>query len=628
MKIRILTFIALLAAWLPASAVENLTTLLPEDSAFFMSMQDTYLFENLDDHPIAKIISQSELRKVFAPLMKNYATGRERGEKIYKEETGMTMAELRKLFQGGTAMGMKFDFEKMFDAMGKNGAGMGQTSPFEFIEFVYALRFSGDETMTENFVRAYGRIMKEAAAAAAPPAGAQKDGDDNGRRARARVIDGADPAAASAQKPALFPDDYTVSTDDYAGVKLHLWKLKEGSKAPIETPCYALLDGTLLVSTSDRGLRGAVDRVKKGGASLADSARYKQLAKTAKESDMLAFFDIAAVVHPMMDKTAKEGGLAAGQSLSLMRALGVHKLDFLYLTLDASKNRADMEFGLTFHDQPGIMKILAVDGPGTVPAFIPPDADSAGHGTLHLDRMLAGIEALMKEGMPIMGDMIGTQIDELKKKTGVDIRKDLIANIGPDMWTASAPLPESTAKKKEGEADDEMPESQIVAFKVRNRSAVELALDTLINKVAQDAAMFEKREYQGHSIHNMKDAPVSYMFTDDWIILSVGAPNLLEKTLTRMAKGGDDHLFALPVVKAAFAGLPGGDDGSSFMDLGATLDRLLALLGKENEIPPLKALINFDDPPKKLNLPLVIGVRQYHDDTSFRARVHVAEKTK
>ena len=602
MKLRILTLLALLAAWLPARAVENLATLLPEDPAFFASMQDSYLFENLEEHPIAKIIRQSELRKVFAPLMKLQAAGQERAEKIYKEETGMTPAELRKFFSGGTAMGMKFDFARMFDELGKNRGTTGQTSPFEFIDFVYAMSFTGDEAVTEKIARAYGRVMKETAAATA--------------------------ATANATKLAQFPDDYDASTDDYAGVKLHLWKIKQGSKASFESPCYALLDGTLVISTSDRSLRAAVDRVKKGGASLADSPRYVQLAKTAKESDMFAFFDIAAVVRPLMEKTAKEGGLAAGQSLAIVRALGLHKLDFLFFTLDASKNRADMEFGLTFHDQPGIMKILAMDGPGTVPSFIPPDADSAGYGTLHLDRVLAGIEALVKEAMPMMGDVIGTQLDELKKRTGVDIRKDLIANLGPDIWSEGASLPENTAKKKEDGADGANAESSVIAFKVKSRSAVELAMDTLINKTAPDAAMFEKREYQGHSIHNIKGAPISYLFTDDWLMISIGAPNLLEKTLTRMAKGGDDHLFALPGVKAAFAGLPGGDDGSSYMDLGLTLDKFLTFLRKENEIPPLKTLINFDDPPKTLNLPLVIGVRQYHDETSVRVRVHFSEKTK
>ena len=602
MKLRILTFITLVAAWLPARAVENLNSFLPEAPAFFMSMRDTYLFENLDGHPIAKIVAQSELKKVFAPLMKTQIAGRERGEKIYKEETGMTPAELRKLFPGGTVAGMGFDFPRMLDEMAKNRGNPPAASPFEYLNFVFAMAFTGDEALTEKLARAYARVMKEAVEAA--------------------------PATAGAPKLASFPDDYDSSTDDYAGVKLHLWKLKQGAKAPIESPCFALLDGALVISTSERGLRGALDRVRKGGASLADSPRYVRMTKLAKESDMLMCFDIAAIVHPAMDRTAKEGGIAAGQSLSIMRAFGVHKLDFLYCTLDASDNRAEMEFGLTFHDQPGIVKVLTMDGPGIVPTFIPPDADSAGYGTLDLSRMLEAIEGLVKEGMPIMGDMIGNQIDEWKKRTDVDIRKDLLANIGPDYWTASAPPPEVAAKKPDADADDDFPESQVIGFKVKNRSAVELALGSLINKIAPDAAMFEKREYQGHSIHNMKDAPVRYLFTDDWLILSVGDPGLLEKTLTRMAKGGDDHLFALPGVKAAFAGLPAEGDGSTFMDLGATLERLLPLLGKENEIPPLKALINFDDPPKKLNLPIVIGVRQYHDATSLRARVHATERAK
>jgi hypothetical protein len=426
-----------------------------------------------------------------------------------------------------------------------------------------------------------------------------------------------------------FPEDFDASTDDYAGVKLHLWKIKPGVKSPVESPCYALLDGTIVVSTNERGLRGAVDRVKKGAASLADSQRHRQLLKTAGETDVLGSLDITAFVHPLMDKAAKEGGVAAAQTLTLLRAVGVQKFDFLYFTLDLSKNRADMEIGLTFHDQPGIIKVLSFDGPGTVPSFIPPDADSAGHSTWHLDRALAGIEGIMKEGVPIMGDLIGTQFDELKKRSGVDVRKDLIANIGPDYWTASAPPPrENEVKTPPGnESEDGITESQMIALKVRNRPAVELALTTLINNVASSEAIFEKREYQGHSIHTMKEEPISYLFTDDWLILSIGAPNLLERTLTRMAKGGDDHLFAQPVVKAALGGLPDGDDGSTFMDLGATLDRLLGLLAEE-ELDGLDAWVNLDDLPKSLNLPLVLGIRQYHDETSFRSKVHFAEKIK
>lgn len=604
MKLRILTLLAVLCALLPARAAESLTALLPADPMFFMSMRDNNLFESLDEHPIAKIMRESGLKKIFSPILKMYGEGRERSEKIYKEETGLTVPELRKVFNGGMAFGMQMDFGKMIGDMKAKGPNAVQLSPYEYFDFVVAVNCTGDEALMEKIARSYGRSMKEASEMAQKTIALPPD----------------------AQKPASFPDDYDGSTDDYAGVKLHLWKLRQASKVSIPNPCYALLDGRLIVSSTERGLREAVDRVKKSGASLADSARHRQVENLTKDADITAYLDVASIMKGAMEMVAKERTMSSAQGLAIMRALGLQKLDCLYLTLDVSKNRADAEYGLTFHDQPGIMKILAMDGPGTVPAFIPPDADSAGFGTLHLDRVLAGIEAVVKEGMPMMGDMIGTQIDEFKRQTGVDIRKDLIANIGPDIWTAGASVAEQNGKKDEDGVD--ITDSTLIAFKIKNRSALELALDTIINKTAPDAALFEKREYQGHTIRNIKGAPMSYLFTDDWIILSIGAPNLLEKILTRMGRGGDDHLFATPGVKATFTGLPGGDDGSTYMDLGSTADHLLGLLKKADAIPPLKAFINLDDPPKKLNLPIVIGARQYHDENSFRVRAHFSEKAK
>ena len=46
------------------------------------------------------------------------------------------------------------------------------------------------------------------------------------------------------------------------------------------------------------------------------------------------------------------------------------------------------------------------------------------------------------------------------------------------------------------------------------------------------------------------------------------------------------------------------------------------------EVPGLSELINLKDLPKKMNLPIVIGMRQYKDDNSFRVRLHIAEKKK
>ena len=599
MKYRICTLVVLAAAWLPVRAVENLSTLLPEDVTVFSSAKDGHLFEHLDEHPLKKILVGSGLEKVLAPWLAKTAENKVKIDKIYKEETGLSMDEVMKKFGGATAVGAKIDFAALFMGVANLRGNGAAELPKGFLDATVAMDFSGDEALAEKIVRCYGRMFGELVKL---------------------------PAAGASPLPfAKFPDEYEATAEDYAGVKLHVWKLKKGAKSFIESPGYALIDGAMVVSFGEEGLRASVDRVKKGGKSLAESPRHAALAKSAKDSDMVSYFDIGSVVKSGMNAAAKQGGAGAGQGLSVVRALGLHKLDFIYFTLDLSKNRSDMEFGVTYHDNPGIMKIFATDGPGIVPNFLPPDADSGGHSTIYFDKMLAAIEGLMKEAVPAMGDMIGAQIDELKKQTGVDIRKDIIANIGPDFISASEPLKEGATKKDD---DDEEMEPTIVGIKIKDRKTVELAVNTLINKSAPDGALFEKREYQGVSINNMKDAPMGYIFTDDWFIMSMGPQTLLEKVITRLAKPGDDHLFAQPIVKSAFEGLPGDDDGSTFLDLGPTLDKLLEMASGLGEVPGLSELINLKDLPKKLNLPIVIGMRQYKDDNSFHIRMHIAEKKK
>jgi hypothetical protein len=597
MKLRILTIAILAASWLPARAVENLSTLLPEEVTIFMSMQDSYLFEKLGDHPLHKPIMASGLTKIFAPAIAKQKEEREKMEKIFKEEMGMTIEEMQKVFGGGMAMGMKMDIAKMMLGVGFVPGGDAPEIPKDLFDIVVATHFKGDEKMAEKMAATYGRMFKEMTAT----------------------------AAAGAPLPfAKFPEEYDASKEDYAGVKLNLWKLKKGAKSILESPSYAIFDGTLVFSMSEAGLRGAVDRAKKGAKSLVDSPRYAALAKSSKDSDVVAYFDLGSVVKSGMNAAAKEGGAGAGQALTMMRALGINKLDLIYMTADLSKGRSDMEFGLTFHDNPGIMKVIAMDGPGIVPNFIPASADSAGHGTMHFDKMLAAIEGLMKEAVPAMGDMIGQQLDEMKKQTGVDIRKDIIANIGPDIVSATEPGVEG-AKKDDVEVDVE---PTVLALKIKDRKALELAVTTLINKSAPDEALFEKREYQGSTINNMKGMPLGYLFTDDWLVVSMGPQTLLEKVITRMAKGGDDGLFAQPQVKAAFEGLPGGDDGSSYIDVGPTMDKLLEMLADVGSIPGLDEAVDLKDLPKSLNLPISIGMRQYLDESGLRVRMHVIEKKK
>ncbi len=596
MKTRLITLVALAATWLPARAIDNLTTLLPEEVTMFMSNKDSFLIEKLEGHPLQKAIAGSALKGIFAPLLTSQAAAREKADKIYKEETGMTFAELQKVFTGGTAVGVKLDFAMLFMGIAAAPGGGAPEMPKGFFDITAAVGFSGDEALAEKIGRAYGRLFKDMAVQ----------------------------NASGVPLPfAKFPDEYDSSTDDYAGVKLHTWKLKKGAKSIIESPSYAIHDGALIFTFTEEGLHSAIDRIKKGGKSLADSPRHAALEKMVKDSDLVAYFDLASIIKSAMNMAAAQGGIEVGQILSVVRAIGLNKLDLLYGSADLSKGRSDFEFGLTFHGNPALFKVIAMDGPGIVPNFLPTDVYTGSYGTFHFDRALAAVESIMKEAVPAMGDMISTQLDEIKKEMGVDVRKDLLANIGPDIFSASQSLPDSASKN-----DDEAVEPTVVGIKLKDRKAVELAVNTIINKSAPDAAMIEKREFQGATIKNIKGMPIGFLFTDDWFVLSMGPQTLIEKVITRMGKGGDDHLFAQPQVKAAFEGLPPDDDGSTYFDMGPMLDSLLGMAGGLGELPGFDKLINLKDLPKQMNLPLAMGVREYLDDKSFRVRAHIIEKKK
>ncbi len=598
MKTRIITLVALVAAWLPARAIENLDTLLPEDVTFYMGSKDARLFDKLDEHSLAKVVGGSELKKIFAPWMAQQKEAQEKMEKIFKEETGMAFSEIKKTFTGGSVVGLKFDLVQLYMTgveVGQNGAA--PELPKGLFDFTAAMGFSGDEALVEKIMRAYGRFFKDMTGSG---------------------------AAALPLPLAKFPEEYDSSAEDYAGVKVHTWKLKKGAKSLIESPSFALHDGALILGLSEQGLHDAIDRVKKGGKSLADAPRHAALVKSAAGSDMIGYCDLSSIIQSAMKMGAKQGGAAANQVLSAVRAVGVDKLDLYFMTLALSSNRADMEMGLTFHDHPGIMKLLTAMSAGTAPSFIPADATGASYGGVDLGKMLIIVEGLVRDAVPAMGDMIEMQLGELKKQTGVDIRKDILGNLGTDIVIASTAQAESDVKEEE-----ETVEPTIIALKLKDRKALELAVTTLINKIAPDEAMFEKREYQGHQINNMKEVPIGYVFTDDWLVVSMGEQTMLEKTLTRMAKGGDDHLFSLLAVKSALEGLPTvGDMGTGYYDVEQTLDSLLGMASGLGEMPELDKIIDLKNLPKKLNLPLVMGFRQTSDDTSMRARFHFVEKKK
>jgi hypothetical protein len=271
-----------------------------------------------------------------------------------------------------------------------------------------------------------------------------------------------------------------------------------------------------------------------------------------------------------------------------------------------------------------------------MPDFLPVDATSGGFGTMSLDRMMETIEEFLADVMPPVNAMVSVKLDEIRRQSGADIKKDLLGNLGPDYWTVTGlPVEGLGAKLKKKDVDDlvaaEDVEAQVVGFRMKDRKAFELALSSVLNWALPGQALFEKSDYQGFAVQQFKGTPVpmGYVITDDWFMIFVGPRVVLDKVLSRLRKGGGgEHLFNQPHVTSAMKALPEGGDGTSYADLGVMLGALVEVAKQLPGGDAPNPFIDFDALPDDLKIPLTLTTRTYNEENGLRLRIHIEEKNR
>jgi hypothetical protein len=583
-----------------AFAVEDLATLFPEETFIFVSAGDIRTLEKLDEHAVVKTIATPEVKKAFASLTGKWEAAFEKMEKNWKEESGLEPEELRALFPGGAALGMAVQMDALAEAFGKPE---GQRKvPYDAMEVVIAAQFAGDEAKAEKVIHAFMRA-------------------------------GFRPKEDGAQKaPAAFPDEYRYESADARGVKLHIWTPKDADTG--RPWAWAIADKVLVFANGEKPLRQSLDRLQDGAPSLANSSGYKELASRFKENDLCGYMSLQQLLKKAFEVAAQRQENQNGSPIqfqSFIEAFGLDQIDSVYANLGTKKDALDVEFGLTFQEKPGFFKILATTGPGEVPAFLSPDHTNASYGTLDWAQSVAALETIIEKAAPPAKVMLDMQLDNVRKQTGVDVKKDFFGNLGPNYWSVSAIGEKNLSKALEDEQDplaaaNEDP--QVIGFAIKNKKSFELALTSLLNLAAPGEGLLEKSNYQDYELNRFKPIPIPvvYVVTDDWLIISAGERSLLEKVLTNLKKGRrDDHLFAQPHVAASVRALPEGSHGTTYTDFG---DMLNALAGIAKSLPDetLKEFVDVGALPDRLNIPLALSSAIYNEDRALRFRLHIEQK--
>ena len=189
--------------------------------------------------------------------------------------------------------------------------------------------------------------------------------------------------------------DYTIENDDRSAV--------------------GIVEDFLVVGTTEAGFRAVVDAAK--GSSLDDAQKFAEAKRRGKDKLGLAYVDVKGV----LDTLNASGGLG-GQGQALGQLLGGANPRPAVATLSAQSNAATLELVAT----PG-QRQLAMPAQSPLTSNLPGDSWAA-LGIPGLGQSLK--TAISQFGTGLGGAVIGAARTQLRRNSGLDLDRDVIAAIG------------------------------------------------------------------------------------------------------------------------------------------------------------------------------------------------------
>jgi hypothetical protein len=413
-----------------------------------------------------------------------------------------------------------------------------------------------------------------------------------------------------AQQQAKIQADGPVleTTEDYNGVTLHLVKPKpEPDATPAEgepqeqekTAVWALHDGRWLIAT-ERGLvTGALDAMAAGGLadSLANSTAYTAL-RAGQEAgrpgyaarvDFKALYPaLVASIEASRDPQQAPNPMGL-DPLNIINALGLDALDAFSASGHIEEDGAMRGVvSITYTEARGIVNLLAYrDGPVTKPDWVPANWINVSTQNFSMADVYNELEGILDRISPMLAGMALGQVRAFDRQLKIDLKRDLVGNIGPAMVSAVAMPPESSTETPA--AYDEV--EQFFAFALADSAAFERTLDALKERFFPAAAgpVLESRDYLERKIHVMTPQAgaqdgakgFAYAITDGWFLMSVGSAAPVETAIQGMAKADAATSFwARPDMRAGLEEIPAGAVSVQATDLRVLLASLCALAVK------------------------------------------------
>ncbi len=545
-------FVALVAAKPAAAAPTPLVNLAGDDASCVVYIADApTLVKRWPDTPWMKMWHDPQVQKYFAPLRAQWKL--DEWDERCKTDTGYTVSQLLG-FATGEGIVIVPDLTAVIEA-GKN-----KTDPPVLLAF---------------------EVGANAAKIEKAIAGAETGDKDK---------------------------KYTETTEDFAGVTLHLIgaAAKDGATPP-PPDAWAVSDGVLYASTSKEFLQQTLSAAKKGGLddALGKTDGFMRMRHRAGDAQLIAYANIKGMYpgaqKALAEKKSPQNSTAANPFVpdptAILPALGLDAVDEFYLTANLGPAAADLGFGFTYRERRGLTKLLAyTDGAPPQPQFVPEKCFAVSSVRFSLKDLYDSLEEMLGNISPMFAGMFEGYAKNFNQRLGIDIRRDLLGCLGDQVVVASAL---NEAAPADAPARDRF--SQFYAISVENAGTLTTAFEAVKRGLFGDAAdkVFEKTDYLGHALYTYappqpppadgeppRPAPAgfSYAVTDHWLFLGVGSAAPVKSALQGL-DGKQASFWDKPDVKRnLLADLPDNASGLSYIDASKVIPVYFDLIvqGMEN----------------------------------------------
>ena len=378
-------------------------------------------------------------------------------------------------------------------------------------------------------------------------------------------------------------------TEDYNGALLYLQAATESSESQDDDMVWALHEGRWFIATDRALVTGALDALAAGGlaTSLTSSTEYQEVLNRAGGDADLVLLLNWKVIYPAVIAAFEAArdpntppNMFGVEPVNIMKALGLDALESISLTSSSSGSTERLDSAFRFTEPRGLLALMAYrDGPVARPDWVPSSWFNVTSQNAALSDAYAELERMLDLISPMMAGMAQGQLKAFERQIGVELKRDLIGNMGTAILSGYAdPVgSETEASTPYDELD------QFVAISLADAAGFERAVEAIKTHFLPpgDASPLQKRDYLDRTLHTFTpsggDTGFTYAIADGWLLIGTGTAGSVESALQLMHTPNPANSFWQRAdVRDALVDVPVGAFSVQYAELAPLMASLAA----------------------------------------------------